>query len=77
MKTSVVEETFDPSEFEEPELYESMKIFQSLDNIEKNVEKKCTLYDLKKTKKREKRKEKVKIKLKRPYLDLEKMMKVK
>ena len=79
MKTCVVEETFDPSEFEEPELYESMKIFQSLDNIEKNVEKKCNIYDLKKTIKREKRKEKekVKTKLKRPYLDLEKMMKVK
>ena len=60
MKTCIVEETFDPSEFEEPELYESMKVFQSLDNIEKIVEKKTNIYGLKKTIKREKRKEKLK-----------------
>ena len=76
MQSLVIEETFDPSEFEEPELYESMKILKSLDNIEKNVQKENNLFDLKKTIKREKLKEKVKSKLKRPCLDLEKMMKV-
>ena len=78
MQSMVVEEIFDPSEFEEPELYESMKILKSLDNIEKNVQKKNNLYDLKKTIKRDKlkEKEKVKSKMKRPRLDLEKMMKV-
>jgi uncharacterized membrane-anchored protein len=78
MQTEVAEETFDPSEFEEPELYESMKILKSLENIEKNLQKKNNLCDLKKTMKRQKlkEKEKVKSKLKRPHLDLEKMMKV-
>ena len=76
MQSLIIEETFDPSEFEEPELYESMKILKSLDNIKKNVQKKNDLFDLKKTIKREKLKERVKIKFKRPCLDLEKMLKV-
>jgi hypothetical protein len=78
MQAEVAEEILYPSEFEEPELYESMNILKSLENLEKNVQNKSNLYNLKKTIKRDKlnEKEKVKTKLKRPYLDLEKMMKV-
>ena len=78
MHTNTSEDTFDPSEFEEPELYESMKILKSLDNNEKKGQKKNTIYDVKKTFKRGKNKEKEKLfsNLKRPFLDLEKMMKV-
>ena len=72
-------EVFDPSEFEEPELYESMKILKSLENLRKTVQKKTNVFDLKKSMKRGNKKEqdKIKFKLKRPFLDLEKMMKVK
>ena len=72
-------ELFDPSEFEEPELYESMKILKSLENLRRTVQKKTNVFDLKKSRKRGNKKEqdKIKFKLKRPYLDLEKMMKVK
>ena len=73
-QTHTGEDTFDPTEFEEPELYESMKILKSLDNIEKMGQKKNSIYDVKKTIKRGKCREKVK--LKRPHLDLEKMLKV-
>ena len=71
MQADVADDVFDPSDFEEPELYESMKILKS-------VQKKNNLFDLRKTIKREKmkEKEKIKIKMKRPCLDLEKMMKV-
>ena len=72
-------EVFDPSEFEEPELYESMKILKSLETLRRTVQKKTNVLDLKKSIKRGNKKEqdKIKSKLKRPYLDLEKMMKVK
>ena len=72
-------EVFDPSEFEEPELYESMKILKKLEFSLKSNVKKNNLLDLKKSINREKKKEKekIKIRLKRPYLDLEKMLKVK
>ena len=78
MPPQIVDDDFDPSEFEEPELYESMKILKSLENIDKYDQKKNNLFDLRRTIKREKMKEKVrrKTKLKRPFLDLEKMMKV-
>ena len=68
---------FDPSEFEEPELYESMKILRKMDNLKQDL-KKSNLHDLKKCPKKDKHKEKerIKSKLKRPYLDLEKMLKV-
>ena len=74
MEMKVAEDMFDPSEFEEPELYESMKILKYLENGKK----KSSLHDLKKTSKKEMKKEKdrIKFKLKRPCLDLEKMMKV-
>ena len=77
MRKKAAEDTFDPSEFEEPELYESMKILSRMDNLEHDL-KKSNLHDLKKCTKKEKHKEKerIKSKLKRPYLDLEKMMKV-
>ena len=77
MKAGV--EVFDPSEFEEPELYESMKILKKLEFSLKSNVKKNNLLDLKKSINREKKKEREKIKtrLKRPYLDLEKMLKVK
>ena len=77
MEMKVAEDMFDPSEFEEPELYESMKILKSLKHFE-NGKKKSSLHDLKKTSKKEMKKEKdrIKFKLKRPCLDLEKMMKV-
>ena len=70
----VATDMFDQSEFEEPELYESMKILKSL----KHDQKKSNLHDLKKASKKERTKEKdrIKSKLKRPCLDLEKMMKV-
>ena len=71
-------DVFDPSEFEEPELYESMKILKSLENLGKTMQKKTDYLELKKSMRRGKKKEqeKIKAKLKRPYLDLEKMMKV-
>ena len=71
-------DVFDPSEFEEPELYESMKILKSLENLGRTVQKKTDYLELKKSMRRGKKKEqdKMKAKLKRPYLDLEKMMKV-
>ena len=74
----VLEETFDPSEFEDPELFESMKILKSVDNICENIPKQNNLHELKKSIKQEKQKGKkrVKSKLKRPFLDFEKMMKV-
>merc|ERR1711892_203362 len=76
MKAGV--EVFDPSEFEEPELYESMKILKKLEFSLKSNVKKTSLLDLKKSINREKKKEKekIKIRLKRPYLDLEKMLKM-
>ena len=78
MQAEIIDDVFHPSDFEEPELYESMKILKSLENIDKCHQRKNNLFDLRKTIKREKMKEKVrrKTKLKRPFLDLEKMMKV-
>ena len=72
-------EMFDPSEFEEPELYESMRILKSLENTRQNLQKKDYFLDVKKFIQKEKKKEKdkIKAKLKRPCLDLEKMLKVK
>merc|ERR1711892_1573508 len=70
MKAGV--EVFDPSEFEEPELYESMKILKKLEFSLKSNMKKNNLLDLKKSINREK----IKTRLKRPYLDLEKMLKM-
>ena len=74
-KTTV--DTFDPSEFEEPELYESLKILKRLYNLN-YCYKKSNLHGLKKFLKKDKQKEteRIKSKLKRPYLDLEKIMKV-
>ena len=77
MQKKVADDTVDPSEFEEPELYESMKILKRLDNLKRGL-KKGNLHALKKCTKKEKKneKERIKSKLKRPYLDLEKMIKV-
>ena len=74
----VEEEVFDPSEFEEPELYESMRILKGLENIRKKLQKKKYFLDAKKSIQKEKRmdKDKIKTKIKRPCLDLEKMLKV-
>ena len=77
MQTEVGVEVFDPSEFEEPELYESMRILKSFENLAKSFPKKSDLHNLKKSIKKEKKREKIRFKLKRPYLDLEKMLKVK
>ena len=65
-----VEEMFDPSEFEEPELYESMMFLNAVQKPEKSFEKKGKIFDLKKSIK----KEKIKTRAKRPSMDLEKMM---
>ena len=76
MQKKPTEDTFVPSFFEEPELYESMQILKKRDNLKMAWEK--NLYDLKNCRKKEKHKarERIKSKLKRPQLDLEKMMKV-
>ena len=42
MQKKTADDTFDPSEFEEPELYESMKILKWFD---KNDQKKSNLHD--------------------------------
>merc|ERR1711892_1588792 len=76
MQTEVGVEGFDPSEFEEPELYESMRILKSFENLAKSFPKKSDLHNLKKSIKKEKKREKIRFKLKRPYLDLEKMLKM-
>ena len=77
MQKKSTEDTFEPSEFEEPELHESMKILKRLYNLD-HCYKKSNLHGLKKFSKKDKQKEteRIKSKLKRPYLDLEKMMKV-
>ena len=71
MQKKADEDTFDQTEFEEPELYESMKILKRLGNLEHGL-KKGSLRDLKICSKKAKKKERIKTKLKRLYLDLEK-----
>ena len=75
MQNKTADDSFDPSEFEEPELYESIKILKWFD---KNYQKKSNLHDLKKcsTKEKQKEREQIRSKLKRPYYDLEKIMNV-
>ena len=68
MQKKSTEDTFDPSEFEEPELFESMKILKRLDDLD-NSSKKSNLSGLKKSSIRDKQEEtkRIKSKLKRPY----------
>ena len=61
MQKKVADDTFDPSEFEEPELYESMKILKRLDNLKHGL-KKSNVHDLKKCTKKEMKYENERIK---------------
>ena len=63
MQKKAAEDTFDQSEFEEPELYESMKILKRLDNLE-HRSRTGSLHELKKCSKKEKKKDRIKFKLK-------------
>ena len=74
----ISKEMVNPQEFEEPELYESMKNIKKVDS-KKQSKKKASVCELKKTTTKPRKKNSIrkkKVKVRRPFLDLEKMLKV-